>query len=203
MGVPRLDHLSTGGGTGMRRMWKAFGKWKRSAGSSRAGAEDGVRPGGRLRADRSRLRAGPSVRRCSPTRARRRRLRVPKAIGDFLVLRASARAAARHSRCPTPTWSATCASWERWKGFPPPLRRRGIDCAQGSGRAGGREATDTVVSQHRRRVEISRTCWRNRWRGRLTSRPYNCHRIPSANSHSQVNLLGSWELGVGNWFVGN
>ena len=89
--VARLDHLSR---PAAAPAWSACGRrstrWKRLAGGdSGAAAADGVGAGRELRADRPRVRAG---RRAIGAVAERPTiadgLRVPKAVGDFLVLRA-------------------------------------------------------------------------------------------------------------------
>ena len=80
----------TGGGTGMVGMWKAFDEMRRSAGCQTGGGRSMVTvQADRLRADHPRVRAG---RRASEMWENAHTvadgLRVPKAIGDFLVLRA-------------------------------------------------------------------------------------------------------------------
>ena len=80
----------TGGGTGMVGMWKAFDEMEATRLDRLRAAEDGDRAGRRLRADRPRLRRtapnGGALWENRDTVADG--LRVPKAIGDFLVLRA-------------------------------------------------------------------------------------------------------------------
>ena len=81
----------TGGGTGMVGMWKAFEEIERLGWvAPRTAAADGVGAGGGMRADRARLRAW---RRACATPWENPAtvadgLRVPRAIGDFLILRA-------------------------------------------------------------------------------------------------------------------
>ena len=81
----------TGGGTGMVGMWKAFDELERIGwlAPQRAAADD-FGAGRALRADRARLRAGGRTLRAVGQDARTVAdgLRVPKAVGDFLVLRA-------------------------------------------------------------------------------------------------------------------
>jgi threonine synthase len=79
----------TGGGTGMVGMWKAFDEMERIGWKAPGTPEDGLGPGRALRADRPRVRAGRrAVRDVAGARTVADGLRVPKAIGDFLVLRA-------------------------------------------------------------------------------------------------------------------
>ena len=81
----------TGGGTGMVGMWKAFDEMERIGWKPTGiAAEDGFGAGRALRADRPRLRTGRRAigdvaERAAPSPDG---LRVPKAVGDFLVLRA-------------------------------------------------------------------------------------------------------------------
>ena len=78
-----------GGGVGLIGMWKAFDEWTDSAGSEEA-AKDDRGPGRRLCADRAGIRSGERQRSESWKRATTvaSGLRVPKPLGDFLVLKA-------------------------------------------------------------------------------------------------------------------
>ena len=81
----------TGGGTGMVGMWKAFDEMSSARlDRPRQAAAHGDRAGGQLRADHPGLRRrAPSDRQCGRARTTiADGLRVPKAVGDFLVLRA-------------------------------------------------------------------------------------------------------------------
>ena len=86
-------------------------------------------------------------------------LRVPRAIGDFLILRGGARAAAApRSPSPTPRWCATCS---------PSAAHEGVSAAPEGGAALTRDPTaggrrqdrarrDRGAVQHRRRARIPR-----------------------------------------------
>ena len=88
--LPDAILYPTGGGVGLIGMWKAFDELEQLGWIGRAAAQDDRRPGRRLRAAGSRVRAG---RRADRVLAQRRnRLAAacacPKPLGDFLILRA-------------------------------------------------------------------------------------------------------------------
>ena len=88
--VAGLDCLSDRGGTGMVGMWKAFEELEEIGWMPRgAAAADGVGAGGGLRADRPRAEHGAEKAPAWENAATiADELRVPRAIGDFLILRA-------------------------------------------------------------------------------------------------------------------
>ena len=87
--LPDAIVYPTGGGTGLVGMWKAFDEMERARLDRRRAPEDDLRAGRRLRPDRAGLggaaRSSPSRGRAPQTYASG--LRVPRAVGDFLILR--------------------------------------------------------------------------------------------------------------------
>ena len=87
----------TGGGTGLIGMWKAFEELEALGWvPPRTTAANGFRPGRRLRPDRPCIRSGPAIARSLSSSAHTIAdgLRVPAAIGDFLMLGSCVKAAA-------------------------------------------------------------------------------------------------------------
>ena len=81
----------TGGGTGLIGMWKAFEELEtHRLGAARPSSPHGVGPGRRLCADRPRVSSRGRPRGALPSNPHTFAdgLRVPKAVGDFLMLRA-------------------------------------------------------------------------------------------------------------------
>ena len=100
LGAARRHFLSDGGGVGMIGMWKAFDEMEALGWIGNEAPQNDRRAGGRLPARRARVRAGKSHSQFWENAYDRAPsgLRVPEAMGDFLVLKAVRESAERRSR---------------------------------------------------------------------------------------------------------
>ena len=116
----------TGGGTGMVGMWKAFDELERIGWKDAAGVPYGLGPGRTLRADRPRLRTRRrAVGAVAERQDDRRRSAVPKAVGDFLVLRHGRESGGTALAVTDAAMVARCARWAAAKASARRRRRRG------------------------------------------------------------------------------